>query len=121
MNGGDTDGPLSPPSPPLPILPAPEKSEQEKTPEVLLQGDSESATSSSQEVAVVVPEIVQVLKLIEEVEQVVRMESLMDPLARLRRFFYQVSYNKQLDKETFSDEFTFEKRYYLRISSDGNN
>jgi hypothetical protein len=61
------------------------------------------------------------LKLIEEVEQVVRMESLMDPLARLRRFFYHVSYNKKLDKETFSDEFTFEKRYYLRISSDGNN
>ena len=55
-----------PPSPPLPILPAPEKSEQEKTPEVLLQGDLESATSSSQEVAVVVPEIVQVLKPIEE-------------------------------------------------------
>ena len=66
LKGGGTDGPLSPPSPPLPILPAPEKSEQGKTPEVLLQGDLESATSSSQEVAVVVPEIVQVLKPIEE-------------------------------------------------------
>ena len=33
---------------------------------MLLQGDLESATSSSQEVAVVVPEIVQVLKPIEE-------------------------------------------------------
>ena len=81
LKGGGTDGPLSPPPPPVPILPAPEKSEQEKAPEVLLQGDLESATSSSQEVAIVVPEIVQVLKPIEEVEQVVRLEPLMDPLA----------------------------------------
>ena len=81
LKGGGTDGPLSPPPPPVPILSAPEKSEQEKAPEVLLQGDLESATSSSQEVAIVVPEIVQVLKPIEEVEQVVRKEPLMDPLA----------------------------------------
>ncbi len=52
---------------------------------MLLQGDLESGTSSSQEVAVVVPEIVEVLKPIEEVEQVVRMESLMDPLAKRLR------------------------------------
>lgn len=76
LKGGGTDGPLSPPPPPAPILPATEKSEQDKGPQ-LLAADLDSATSSH-EATIVVAEIVELSKAVEEVGG---MEGLMDPLA----------------------------------------
>lgn len=76
LKGGGTDGPLSPPPPPVPILPATEKSEQDKGSR-LLASDLESATSSH-EAPIVVAEVVELTKAVEEVGG---MEGLMDPLA----------------------------------------
>ncbi|XP_046637782.1 histone-lysine N-methyltransferase 2C-like isoform X5 [Daphnia pulicaria] len=77
LKGGGTDGPLSPPPPPVPILPATEKSEQDKGPQLLAASDLESATSSH-EGPIVVAEVVELTKAVEEVGG---MEGLMDPLA----------------------------------------